>query len=266
MCIRCQGKKRWWVAGVCVAVLVFTIMVFPPIVQHIVEDQKWMHCDQNLKNIGLAIQNYEQEHGSLPPAYLTDRNGQPTLSWRVLILPYFGYDDLYRQIKLDEPWNSPHNLRFARRMPLDFRCPSDSDAKEGETSYVAVIGPETLWPGAESKAIPDLNSTSRTILLVEVADSGISWMEPRDLPFGVAAQGVAKGVEAGLVGRHPCGGGDEPFQGVYDGYKPAVFGYRLYGANCLFADGFVLTVSEKVSPKTMSELLRVEGDKPTRKP
>jgi hypothetical protein len=45
---------------------------------------------------------------------------------------------------------------------------------------------------------------------------------------------------------------------VYDGYKPGVVGYRLSGANCLFANGAVRTVSDAVSPKTMVELLTVE--------
>jgi prepilin-type processing-associated H-X9-DG protein len=83
-------------------------------------------------------------------------------------------------------------------------------------------------------------------------------MEPRDMPFAAAARGVTKGKKGGIVCCHPCGGGDEPIKCVYDGYKPWVVGYRLSGANCAFADGHVLTVSETVSAKTMGELLTAE--------
>jgi hypothetical protein len=95
-------------------------------------------------------------------------------------------------------------------------------------------------------------------VVVEVENSGISWMEPRDLPLAVAVKGVNKGGKSGITCRHPCGGGDEPISGVYDGYKPGTVGYRLFGVNCIFADGIVRTVSEAVSPRTMRDLLTVE--------
>ena len=53
-----------------------------------------------------------------------------------------------------------------------------------------------------------------TILVVEVAGAEISWMEPRDLPFG-AALNVARGTKSGIACRHPCGGGEEPIKGMY---------------------------------------------------
>ena len=195
----------------------------------------------------------------LHPAYLTDKAGVPLLGWRVLIVHFLGCDALYNQTKLDEPWNSPHNIRLAPLMPVTYRCPADANAKEGETSYVAIVGPETLWPGARSRRLSDSDAQSgvETILLVEVADLGISWMEPCDLPFG-AAVNVARDSKSGIVFRHPCGGGYEPIKGIYSGYRPGAFGYRLYGANCLFADGSVFVVSEDVSPTTMRERLTAE--------
>lgn len=256
MSIRYPRKFGWWLAGICAAVAALVLM---RVIQHMNEDVKKVYCSKHLQLIGYALQTYESAHGSLPPAFVTDKAGRPTVSWRVLILPYLGYDDLFRQIRLDEPWDSPHNLPLARLMPDEYRCPADTEAKEGETSYVAVTGAETLWPGAKGKRLRDLGgrSLTTTILLVEVAHSGISWMEPRDLPFEVAAKGVTNGGKSGVVCCHPCWGGDE---GVYNGYNPGVVGCRLYGANCLFAIGFVRTVSDAVSPETMAQLLTAEND------
>ncbi|MBT6498149.1 MAG: DUF1559 domain-containing protein, partial [Planctomycetaceae bacterium] len=45
-------------------------------------------CKNNLKQIMLAMHNYHEDFGSFPPAVVTDDNGHPMHSWRVLILPY----------------------------------------------------------------------------------------------------------------------------------------------------------------------------------
>lgn len=60
-------------------------------------------CKDNLHQIGIALHNYHEQHGSFPPAYTTDQNGKPLHSWRVLLLPYLDRPNLYQQIRLDEP-------------------------------------------------------------------------------------------------------------------------------------------------------------------
>src|SRR5262249_1409196 len=62
-----------------------------------------------LKNIGLSILNYQSSLRRLPitnNASYFDANGNPYLSWRVFVLPYLGYQSLYNQFHLNEPWNS----------------------------------------------------------------------------------------------------------------------------------------------------------------
>jgi RNA polymerase sigma factor (sigma-70 family) len=72
---------------------------------------------KNLKTIALALHNYHDTNGRLPTD-LTDNAGKPLLSWRVAILPYIeGYDTLYKQFKLTEPWDSEHNLSLLAKMP-----------------------------------------------------------------------------------------------------------------------------------------------------
>ena len=43
----------------------------------------------------ITLQDYEQEHGCFPPAYVPDENGRPMHSWRVLSLPYLEEPSLY---------------------------------------------------------------------------------------------------------------------------------------------------------------------------
>ena len=82
-------------------------------------------CINNLKQIGLAMHNYHDQHKSFPPAYTVDKAGKPLLSWRVLILPYLEQNALYKEFHLDEPWDSPHNRTLIDRMPPTYRCPSE---------------------------------------------------------------------------------------------------------------------------------------------
>ena len=49
----------------------------------------------NLKLIGLALHNYHDMHPSFPPVYIADKNGKPLHSWRVLLLPLVGENDLF---------------------------------------------------------------------------------------------------------------------------------------------------------------------------
>src|SRR5260221_11228270 len=60
-------------------------------------------CLNNVHNITLALINYHSAHGSFPPAFITDANGRPMNSWRLLILPYLDHNDLYAAVTFDEP-------------------------------------------------------------------------------------------------------------------------------------------------------------------
>jgi hypothetical protein len=137
----------------------------------------------NLARIGAALQAYHQTHGRFPPAYLTDDQGVPIHSWRVLILPYLDESVLYAAYRFDEPWDGPSNSRLVSRMPTVFASPSDvADPSIGVTSFLAITGTGTLFPPDASASRSDvLDRLEDTILVVESAESEISWLEPEDL-------------------------------------------------------------------------------------
>ena len=67
--------------------------------------------------------------------------------------------------------------------PEEFCSPFSSGAP-GTTSFVAVVGPSTIWPGAQTITSDDITDGAwQTIFIVEIADSDIAWTEPRDLPI-----------------------------------------------------------------------------------
>jgi prepilin-type processing-associated H-X9-DG protein len=173
-----------------VAVLVICLMAMLIPVRPSMRGVRPLHgrCKNNLRQIGLALWNYHDEHGTFPPAYIADKDGKPMHSWRVLILRQMDRVDVYSQYRFDEPWNSPQNRRLESLINSysgHYRCPQDGASDDGRASYLAVIGPQTAWPGSEG-AVRDRDfpkGTDKTVMLVEVADSGIRWMEPRDLNF-----------------------------------------------------------------------------------
>jgi len=167
------------VAVVCGGMLIALLL---PAVQAAREAARRATCSNNLKQIALAMQNYQAVHGTFPPAYVADKDGKPLYSWRVLILPHLGQEALYAQFDRTQPWNSPRNRNLANTVLPTYRCPSDPSEDPLETNYVMIVGPATISDGPHAVRLEDIrDGASNTIMLVEVTESGIHWAEPRDL-------------------------------------------------------------------------------------
>ncbi len=135
----------------------------------------------NLRQLMLALHNYHDVHRQFPPAFSTDQEGKPLLSWRVQILPYVEQQALYRQFHLDEPWDSEHNKKLIASMPPVFRRPG-SKAESGKTDYLGVGGPKGVFPGKDPIGFRDIkDGTSYTAAVVEVDDAlAVVWTKPGD--------------------------------------------------------------------------------------
>ena len=149
---RLRGR-RLAIAGIVFGVFgcLFTIALFLPAVRSAREAARRAQCTNNLKQIGLALFNYEDIQGRLPAAAIADKDGRPLLSWRVAILPYLECSSLYSKFHLDEPWDSPSNLALLESMPLVYACPSDKARKPGMTGYLCRRRPWDSLP-AEAQA------------------------------------------------------------------------------------------------------------------
>ncbi|HTU20905.1 MAG TPA: sigma-70 family RNA polymerase sigma factor [Gemmataceae bacterium] len=93
----------------------------------------------NLKKLALAMHNYNDTFNHLPPAAITDKKGKALLSWRVALLPYLEQQELYRQFKLDEPWNSPHNFKLLSKMPAVYAPPGIKTRRPYSTFYQVFV-------------------------------------------------------------------------------------------------------------------------------
>ncbi|HEX5104689.1 MAG TPA: DUF1559 domain-containing protein [Pirellulaceae bacterium] len=194
-------------------------------------------CGNNLLQIVLALENYHDVYGSFPPAYVADESGRPMHSWRVLLLPFIEHEDLYKQYRFDEPWDGPNNRQLARSISRVYACPADHRDGRPETSYVAIIGPHTAWPGDRPVRRADMKDGPSNVLLVfEVKDSGIHWMEPRDLHVNQMAPAINAPHGQGVSSKHPgC-------------------------AQAAFADGRVRQLPDNLPPSYLRSWMQIDDD------
>jgi hypothetical protein len=129
----------------------------------------------NMKQIALGMQNYRDAFGGAPLTDIVDAKGRPFLSWRVRLLPFIEQDHLYRQFRLDEPWDSPHNKALIDQRPPVYSDPWGGK-EDGRTHYLRPLGAE-----------PGEGLLNPRICLVEVDDEhAVIWTKPGDLDYDPA--------------------------------------------------------------------------------
>src|SRR5262249_39459384 len=135
------------------------------------------------RKLAVAMHEYESTHGRLPPAASHGKDGKALLSWRVHLLPHLGQSALYKEFKLDEPWDSPHNRKLLAKMPAVYRPASARLAGQHRTTCLAPVGEETIFYGKAGTRIGEItDGTFSTILLVDAADDrAVPWTKPDDL-------------------------------------------------------------------------------------
>lgn len=185
----------------------------------------------NLKQIGLAMHNFHDTRSHFPQAATVDDEGKSMLSWRVQILPYLEYANLYDQFHHDEPWDSEHNKALIDKMPEVYRGPG-SKAKAGHTVYQVIDAKGSVFEGSEKRSFRDItDGSSNTFMAIETTDEkAVIWTKPDDL---------------------------KP-----DGMKP-ISGLKIRGDGflALFCDGSVRKLSEKLPADLFQKfIVRDDGE------
>jgi prepilin-type N-terminal cleavage/methylation domain-containing protein len=131
---------------VVIAIIAILIGLLLPAVQKVREAAARMKCQNNLKQLGLTIHNYESTYGTLPAAYKllpapdADANAQFAgrnvgLSLHAMLLPFIEQDNLFKQLNpnvsefntVNIPPNGPHSgpNRAYGNVVKTYLCPSD---------------------------------------------------------------------------------------------------------------------------------------------
>lgn len=141
-------------------------------------EEKRLRSIANLQRLGEALTAYAERTGALP-AVIRDPQGAPLLSWRVALLPDLGHGELYRQFRLDEAWDSPHNRQLLPQIPPELQSPERFDQK---TNYLGLAGSGHAFGtsrGVVPRAMED--GPENTIAVVEVDEHrAAAWTAPED--------------------------------------------------------------------------------------
>lgn len=159
-----------------------------PAVQAARDAARGMQSQNNLKQIVLAHLNFESTYKKFPldKDIQLDMKSQykmePNLSWRVHILPYIEQLELYRQFHMDEPWDSPHNIKLLERMPDVYRHPQ-ANTKPGYTVYQQPTGKGLFQtPGRRIGMSAITDGTSNSVCVIETKDEvAVPWTKPGDV-------------------------------------------------------------------------------------
>jgi prepilin-type N-terminal cleavage/methylation domain-containing protein/prepilin-type processing-associated H-X9-DG protein len=141
---------------VVIAIIAVLIGLLLPAVQKVREAANRMSCQNNLKQLGLALHNYESSLGYLPPAF----RGEPKppfqalpayfFSWSTLaeLNPYLEQTNIYNAMDLNQPIYLPpaFNISTANQFAVSqvvklFLCPSDKSKSLGGGYGLSQIGP-----------------------------------------------------------------------------------------------------------------------------
>lgn len=203
------------------------------------EADRCIVCRNNLRQIGLALHNYNNIYLTLPPAMVCDAEGRPMHSWRVLLLPFLDQMGLYRQYRFDEPWDGPNNVRLLSQMPSIYACPSHTGTSGlggVHTAYVAVFGPEGVFAGEKPGRLSEVtDGIGSTLMVGEVRDVTIPWTKPEDIDLALHAE----------INR------------------PGGFGsHHERGAHFVITDGTVRFISQNIDPQVLHALTTRNGGEP----
>lgn len=137
-----------------------------------------------MRQIAIALRDYEEQRGRLPPPAIYDKNGTALLSWRVLILPYL---EAELPFHFDEPWDSPHNLELLPQMPPVYRAayyPKNESLPEKSSTFCQVFtGPGTAFEGTEGMRLADFGAPLDSVILVAEGGKPVPWTKPEDIEY-----------------------------------------------------------------------------------
>ncbi len=195
--------------------------------------------NNNLKMIALAMHNHHDTYNGMPASAAYSKANKPLLSWRVALLPFVEEGALYKEFKLDEPWDSKHNKKLLARIPKVYAPPiQGKPARPGSTYYQVFTGADAGFNPRDIRAVGQLtlgpriasftDGTSNTILVAE-AQTPVPWTKPDDL--------------------------------VYDAKKPVpkLGGLFREGFHVAMADGSTRFIGRKIDPVILRALITPRG-------
>lgn len=140
---------------VAIAIIGILVSLLLPAVQSAREAMRRISCQNNLKQVGLALHMYHDTHQTLPTGCIEWRswNAPAThrqFAWSALILPFLEQSALHDQIDFGLPFDHPANATPAATILPVYLCPTASHESNlsagdrGRTDYGGIFGERIL--------------------------------------------------------------------------------------------------------------------------
>jgi hypothetical protein len=184
-------KPAYWIIGGCIVFLTIVILIAQA-VRKVQRTAHRMSHANDMHQVLLSLANMDSAYGHLPPAIYKDKAGKPLCSWRFLILPYIQSWMGSPAMDFSQSWYSEANKFWASMRVRVFSWESfDGSPDQFDTNIVAITGPGTAFD--DDHEISAEKIPGSTIILVEIAHSGIHYMAPGDLPLDRVSETLLKG-------------------------------------------------------------------------
>ena len=271
---------------VVIAIIGILIALLLPAVQKVREAANRMKCQNNLRQIGIALHSYHDAFGSLPPCKVTGA-GAPHHNWVPRVFPYLELDNLAKLYHWDVNWDNELNdsldlsinpNQINQQVVKVLQCPSAPGGRHGANQrgindYPAINTADNLGilievnvpanhPMRSGVRLTDItDGSSSTIMVAEDGGRNQHWVSGRF----VSSSGSGEGAWANPSNEIKPEGAD-PITGARPGLCPMnctneseVYSFHTGGANCLFGDGSVHFLRANLSLPLLTALVTRAG-------
>jgi prepilin-type N-terminal cleavage/methylation domain-containing protein/prepilin-type processing-associated H-X9-DG protein len=182
---------------VVIAIIGVLVALLLPAVQNVRASARRISCCNNLKQIGLALLNYESTHAKFPAGYLYVSGAQGNhagFGWGAMILPHLELGSIHDAFNFAVPLFDVANLQPREKHLAVFLCPEDSvspyefvqmgDERYAMASYAACFGPPDLDETQEKDdGMFSRNSATRVAAIFDGLSNTIAGGERQNGPF-----------------------------------------------------------------------------------
>ncbi|NND98212.1 MAG: DUF1559 domain-containing protein [Pirellulaceae bacterium] len=240
---------------VVIAIIGILVGLMLPAVQAVREAARRMQCQNHLKQIGLAMQNYHSAYRKFPPGGIQVRpevaDGKQ-FAWSAMVLPFLEQSATYDRINFDYPFDDPINSDVAAKVIPTYLCPTtprmvplhygraaiDYGGIYGERIASHNYPPRGVMIHDMAIRFRDItDGTSRTLMIAEDAN----------FPDGQWINAWNLFDQAFPINRAPK-------------FENDIRSFHAQGANGLFADGSVAFLSEHMDLYVLAALCTRNGN------
>ena len=285
-----QSRKAFTLIELLVVIAIIAVLIglLLPAVQKVREAANRLQCANNLKQIGLGLQNYHSALNQFPNGYVDRQKAVANpldlghgWGWAVTLLPFMEQENLYKQINRGIPILDLSHQATVASVVKSYLCPSDSHGesfvpsgitqKVGPSNYVALFGTGEIsedpgrgdgvfYRNSNTRIADILDGTSNTLCVGERSSNLLKCTWVGVIPGALSVPPLNPGpIEPG----HPLIMGHT---GVWDPAKPPhtpnsknahvddFWSRHVSGVNFLLCDGSVRMINNSINPQTWAAM------------